>query len=80
MAKYRVFINRDRCIDCGIETGRCPTHARELARILANNRVTLAADVFTAIIPEELYHSVKHASEKCPMNAIIVEKIDEATL
>lgn len=79
MAKYRVFINKDRCIDCGIDTGRCPTHARVLARILANNRVTRAPDVFMAIIPEELYHRVKQAADKCPMHAITVEKLDDAT-
>jgi ferredoxin len=77
MVKYRVFINKDLCIDCGIETGRCPTHARTLARILANNRVNKSKDVFMAVIPEDLYHIVKQVSENCPVKAIIVEKLVE---
>jgi len=78
MAKYRVFIDKDRCIDCGIETGHCPTHARELARLLANNRVTRGLNAVTAIIPEALYSRVKQAAAKCPMHAITVEKLDDA--
>jgi len=78
MAKYRVFIDKDRCIDCGIETGHCPTHARELARLLANNRVTRGPNAVTAIIPEALYSRVKQAAAKCPMHAITVEKLDDA--
>ena len=77
MVKYRVFINRDLCIGCGVETGRCPTHARTLARILANNRVNKSKDVFMAVIPEDLYHTVKQVSENCLVKAIIVEKIEE---
>ena len=77
MVKYRVFINKDLCVDCGIETGRCPTHARTLARILTNNRVNKSKDEFMAIIPEDLYQSVKQVSENCPVKAIIVEKIEE---
>ncbi|MFQ6075591.1 MAG: ferredoxin [Candidatus Bathyarchaeia archaeon] len=77
MAKYRVTINRDLCIDCGIATGRCPTHARELARVLAKNLDKTSEDVSGVIFPEELYNRVKQAVECCPVKAIIIEKIEE---
>ncbi len=77
MVKYRVFINKELCIDCGSQTGRCPTHAIVLAGILADDRVKKLRNSSIVVIPEDLYHSVKRASEACPLNAIIVERIEE---
>lgn len=74
MVVYRVYINKDLCIGCGIATSRCPTHARVLARILANDRVKRSRNAVEATIPEELYDRVKRAANGCPVNAIIVEK------
>jgi ferredoxin len=76
MTKYRVFINRDLCVDCGIDAGRCPTHARLLSRLLSDDRVEKSQNTNVAIIPEDLYQSVKRAAEGCPAKAIIVEKIE----
>ena len=45
--------------------------------ILANNRVNKSKDVFMAVIPGDLYHTVKQVSENCPVKAIIIEKIEE---
>lgn len=75
MVKYRVRIDRNICINCGIETGRCPTHARVLAKILANERVKTTENKIEATFPEDLYNSVKEAAECCPVKAIIIEKI-----
>jgi ferredoxin len=69
------MIDRDICVNCGIETGRCPTHARELAKILANERVEITEDKIEAIFPEDLYNSVKEAAECCPVKAIIIQQI-----
>jgi ferredoxin len=30
MTKYRLIIKRTRCIDCGVSTGQCPTHAKAI--------------------------------------------------
>ena len=77
MVKYRVFVNENLCNGCGAQTGRCPTHAIVLTRILADNRVEKLRNSSRVAIPEDLYQSVKKASECCPLNAIIVEKIEE---
>ena len=76
MTKYRVFIDKDLCIDCGIDAGRCPTHAHVLTQLLSDKRVERSEDMNTSIIPEDLYPSVKRAAEGCPTKAIIVKKID----
>jgi ferredoxin len=76
MNRYRVFIDKDRCIDCGIDAGRCPTHAHVLAQLLSDKRVERSEETNTSIIPEDLYLRVKRAAEGCPVKAIIIEKID----
>ena len=75
MVKFRVSIDRNVCVNCGIETGRCPTHARVLAKILADERVKITEDKIEAIFPEDLYTSVKEAADCCPVKAIIIEQI-----
>jgi len=75
MGKYRVFIDRDRCIDCGMDAGRCPTHAHVLAQLLSDKRVEKLENPNIAIIPEDLYSKVKLAIEGCPVGAIIIEQI-----
>lgn len=74
MVKYRLKINRDLCIDCGIATGHCPHHARVLARILSKNGDENELGI---IFSEKLYDQVKQAAEGCPVKAIIIEKIEE---
>jgi ferredoxin len=75
MGVYRVYIKQDLCISCGLATSRCPTHARELARILSNDRVKRSRNAVEAVFPEDLYDRVKRAADGCPFNAIIIEKM-----
>lgn len=72
MTKYRVVINRDPCVDCGIATGRCPTHAKTLAQLLNQNREGASIGVFS----KGKYGRVKQLAEACPVKAIVVEKIE----
>ena len=72
---YRVTIDRERCIACGIVAGRCPTHSRVLARIL--DQQSEDATMLTGIFSQELYARVKRAAESCPVKAIIIEMIGE---
>ena len=72
MMKYRVIINRDRCIDCGISTGQCPTHAKTLSQLLSANRKDMSVGVFS----EDIYERVKKLAEACPVKAIIIEKME----
>ena len=73
MTKYRVTINRDRCIDCGIATGRCPTHAKQLLRLLNEDQEPTSLGIFL----EPLYDLIKHLVKACPAEALIIEKIKE---
>ena len=75
MCVYRVYIKQDQCISCGIASSRCPTHARELARLLSNDRVKRSRNTVEAVIPEDLYDRVKRAADGCPVKAIIIEKV-----
>ena len=77
MIKYRLSINRELCIDCGLATGRCPPHARVLALIFAKNLEQTCENEVGIIFPETLFPRVKKAAEGCPENAIIIEKIEE---
>ena len=77
MVKYRVIINRDRCVDCGISVGRCPTHARVLARVLEQDRKQTSEErPSMGVFSEDLYDYVKKAIDACPERALIIEKIE----
>ena len=70
---YRVIVDRDRCIGCGISIGRCPTHARLLSQILESDHKGMSGGIFS----EETYDRVKKLVDECPEKAIIIEKITE---
>lgn len=71
MTRYKVTINRDRCVDCGISTGQCPTHAKTLSQLLNQNRTGTFGGVFS----EDRYDRVKQLAKACPVKAIKIEKI-----
>jgi ferredoxin len=77
MVKYRLSINRELCIDCGLATGRCPPHARVIALIFAKSLEAICENEVGIIFPETIYPRVKKAAEGCPVKAIIVEKVEE---
>ena len=78
MAKYRLVINKDRCTDCGISAGRCPTHARLLARILTdNNEKKSGKRILMGVFSEKDYDHVKKLAEACPEKATIFGDRDE---
>jgi ferredoxin len=72
VAKYRVFINRDRCTGCGVSTGRCPTHAKTLSQLLSQTQEGESAGVFS----EDIYDRIKQLAEACTAKAIIIKKIE----
>ena len=72
MTKYRLIINRTRCIDCGVSTGHCPTHAKTLSQLLNQNRRGNCIGVFS----EDKYDRVKQLAKACPVKAMIIEKIE----
>ena len=71
MAKYRLIINKTRCVECGVSTGQCPTHAKTLSKLLDKNRKGACAGVFS----DEEYERIKQLVKACPVKAIVIEKI-----
>jgi ferredoxin len=72
MAKYRLIINKTRCIECGVSTGQCPTHAKTLSQLLNQNRRGICIGVFSG----DKYDRVKQLANACPVKAIVIEKIE----
>jgi NAD-dependent dihydropyrimidine dehydrogenase PreA subunit len=77
MTKYRVLVNRDKCIDCGISTGRCPIHAQLLARELKPNSSHTSEKCLTMGIFSENLNYVKKLVERCPEKALFIERIEQ---
>ena len=77
MKKYRLTINREACIDCGLATGRCPPHARVIALVLAKSLNNTYENDVGIIFPETLLPQVTKAVEGCPVNALLIEPIED---
>lgn len=81
MARYRVTVDRDLCIQCGIAPNMCP-QVFILAEDSGKNRVveayseTISDEVSVGVVPGDLQDCVEQAAEACPAQAITVEKID----
>lgn len=80
MAKYRVTINRELCIGCGVAAVTCP-EVYEMgsdngkAKIVDKYNVETNDNISIGIIPEELCECAKSGAEVCPVAAIKIEKI-----
>jgi Fe-S-cluster-containing dehydrogenase component len=76
MSKYRVIVDKDRCIDCGISIGRCPIHAQLLARELKPNSNESTECPTLGVFSENLNY-IKELVKRCPEKALIIEKIEQ---
>jgi ferredoxin len=72
MTEYKVIINRNRCIDCGISTGQCPIHTKTLSQLLNHDREGGSVGIFS----EDIYERVKQLTEACPVKAMIIKKTE----
>lgn len=68
MAKYDVTINRDLCISCACASGRCPTHARTLSRLLNKHSSN-------GTIDDTYLERALQAAKLCPQGAIKIERV-----
>uniref|UniRef100_A0A7C3SLB9 Ferredoxin n=1 Tax=Thermofilum pendens TaxID=2269 RepID=A0A7C3SLB9_THEPE len=81
MAKYRVVVDRGKCISCGAAPAACP-EVFELGSDNGRNRVVEKYSVRTdesvsvGEVPEELYECAKSGAEVCPVGAITVERVE----
>jgi Fe-S-cluster-containing dehydrogenase component len=77
MARYRVIVNKDRCIDCGISIGRCPLHAQLLACELKRSSNHLSDECLIMGVFSENLEYIKGLVARCPEKALIIEKIEQ---
>lgn len=79
MARYRIIVDRDMCIGCGIAPSTC-SEVFELGEDNGKNRVIEKYAEKTSVnssvgtVPEELLRCVKQAADSCPVQAITVEE------
>jgi len=77
---YRIVVDRNTCIACGLAPSLCP-QVFELGEDNGRNRVTnrynekTSEEKSVGVVPEDHYECVKEAAEACPVQAIAVEKI-----
>jgi len=77
MAKYRIIVNRDRCIDCGISIGRCPLHAQLLACELKRSPNHFSEECPIMGVFSDNLEYIKSLVERCPEKALIIEEIEQ---
>jgi ferredoxin len=81
VAKYRVIVDRSKCIACGAAPAACP-EVFELGsdngknRVIDKYSVELTPELSVGVIPEELYDCARAGAEACPVDAIRVERIE----
>lgn len=77
MTEYRVVIDSKQCVDCGISVGRCPVHARLLAKVLKPASKNTKGDFLSmGVFDENNYDYVKKLVDSCPEHALIIKKVD----
>jgi len=82
MAKYRVIVDRSRCIACGAAPAACPEvfvlgSDNGKNRVVDRYAVELTPDISIGVVPEELYECARAGAEVCPVDAIRVEEAGE---
>lgn len=81
MVKYRITIDRNLCIACGIAPSICP-QVFALGDDNGKNRVIDTYNEKTTeeesigVVSEELYDCAKQGTDACPVQAISLKKID----
>jgi len=79
VAKYKVTIDRSKCVSCGAAPAMCPDVyvLEDKNRVVDKYSVELTPDRSVGIIPEELYECAKAGADVCPVSAITIEKIED---
>jgi len=79
VAKYKVTIDRSKCVSCRAAPATCPDVyvLEDKNRVVDKYSVELTPDRSVGIIPEELYECAKAGADVCPVSAITIEKIED---
>jgi ferredoxin len=80
MMKYKIVVDRDSCIACGVAPSLCP-QVFVLGEDNGKNRAVekyskaLSGEKSVGEIPKELYDCAKEAVNSCPVQAISIEEV-----
>ncbi|MET1159792.1 MAG: ferredoxin [Thermoprotei archaeon] len=78
MARYRVIVDRNKCLGCGAAPAACPevfVLENGKNRVVEKYSVETTSERSIGEIPEELYECARKGAEVCPVKAITIEKI-----
>jgi len=81
LVKYRVTVDRVKCIACGVAPALCPDVfelGSDNGKTRVVDRYSVSTDLSVSVgeVPEELYDCVRSAAEACPVGAIAVERVE----
>ena len=80
MVKYRITVDRNVCIACGVAPNLCP-QVFVLGEDNGKNKVVdaysekISEDTSVGVVSDDLHDCVKQAAEACPVQAIAIEEI-----
>jgi len=79
MAKYRVTVNKDVCIGCGVCYSTCPEvfepDDEGKSQVVSNLRSSQSQSMSEGIIDDSFIQCAESAKDTCPVQAINVEKM-----
>lgn len=82
MVKYKVVVDRQSCIACGVAPSLCP-EVFVLGQDTGRNMITpkysteTSEELSVGVVPGELYECVKQAADACPVGAIKIEEMKD---
>jgi len=78
MAQYRVVVNKDTCIGCGVCYSTCPEVFEPdddgKSQIVSKYRSSLSQSMSEGLVDESVIQCAESAKDTCPVQAITVEK------
>lgn len=80
MAQYRVTVNKETCIGCGVCYSTCPEVFESdddgKSQVVSKFRTSLTQNMSEGVIDESVSQCAESARDTCPVQAITVEKKD----
>ncbi|MGQ9479696.1 MAG: ferredoxin [Thermoproteota archaeon] len=79
MARYKVSVNKDSCIACGVCYSTCPEvfepDDEGKSQIVSKYRASISQSVSEGIVENSAADCARSAMETCPVQAISIEEI-----
>ncbi len=81
MKGYKVTIDRNKCLGCGVAPTICPSVFKlgtdnGKNRVIEKYSIRTDDNISVGEVPEELGDCIKSAAQSCPVGAIIIEEIE----